>query len=491
MHVHLSVNGDGKVLARGTSSARFGSAERRLGPWARWEWDGTCLIVQVDRYGFYPLFYASLKNGVAVADSIAELLELGASREFDDAGIAAFLRLGFFLGDDTPFAAIRALPPAGRLTWSAARGAVVAGAPIVRRPEAKLPRGAVAEEYAGRFAQAIARCFPLDPARTALPLSGGRDSRHIALALRRQGFRPHLVISQRHFPSRPDDDAEVAARLCQAIGWPLEVMPQAADPVGPELEKNRIFDCLTDEHAWFMPTARRIAAAGATAVFDGIAGDSLSRSVFMREDWVALGRERRLAEWLRRMPAWGYGAAESGLERVLAPAFRRRWTWEAAFTRVEEEFGKHAYDDNPLNQFMFWNRTRREIALAFLRYLPGVEVLTPYLDPEVFDFLWHLPTEYFLDQRLHDETIARVAPDCAGIPFAGGAPPRDPLSMNVAVMRGMARRRSFWQGGELLNRAWLRPRLAGALVWPRLARQAGWYLQAPPWLASLERLAAE
>jgi hypothetical protein len=29
-----------------------------------------------------------------------------------------FLRLGFFLSEDTPFAAIRALPPGGKLIWS-------------------------------------------------------------------------------------------------------------------------------------------------------------------------------------------------------------------------------------------------------------------------------------------------------------------------------------------------------------------------------------
>jgi hypothetical protein len=43
---------------------------------------------------------------------------------------------------------------------------------------------------------------------------------------------------------------------------------------------------------------------------------------------------------------------------------------------------------NPLGSFCFWNRTRREIALAPFSTLEGVPtVYAPYLDNHLFDFI--------------------------------------------------------------------------------------------------------
>ena len=104
MYIRIS-RFEGRVAVQGETSGRFGSAERKIGPWAQWHWDGSRLLAEVDRYGFYPLFYAQLPDGLALSESIAELLSLGVSAEFDDAAMAAFLRVGFFLGEDTPFRA--------------------------------------------------------------------------------------------------------------------------------------------------------------------------------------------------------------------------------------------------------------------------------------------------------------------------------------------------------------------------------------------------
>lgn len=485
MHIRLIATGAQGSLAAGEAQARFGSAERKLGPWASWDWDGGRLTARVDRFGLYPLFYARLPDGIALADSVAQLLRQGAPRAFDDAAIAAFLRLGFFIGEDTSFAAIRALPPGGQLDWSPGGGLRVTGAPVPREPDPGITWEAAVDGFVERFAAAVGRRLDRDPATTALTLSGGRDSRHIALESKKQGFQPGMVVSQR----RGDDDADVAAELCRALDWPITVVPQTGDPVTAELEKNLLFDCLTDEHAWFLPTAHRLRAAGIRSVFDGLAGDVLSNALFIREHWFSAGRAGSLEKWLRCMPGWGYGAQEPALAGLLTPAYQRRWSWEAALSRVAVEFARYADDDNPFNPFMFWNRTRREIAPFHVRYLPGVEVLTPYLDDEVFDFLWRLPTELQLGKRLHDAAIARAAPAYAHIAYVGTAPATDPGGMNAAIMRGMARRLEFWRGGEILDRRWLRRRIVGSLLWPKAAKGASWYLPWPVWLASLERLA--
>src|SRR5262245_34863668 len=73
-------------------------------------WYGNRLRVRNDRYGFYPFYYFANSHEIAISTSIVRLLEAGASPVLDDAGLAAFLRLGFFLGVETSFLEIRSLP---------------------------------------------------------------------------------------------------------------------------------------------------------------------------------------------------------------------------------------------------------------------------------------------------------------------------------------------------------------------------------------------
>lgn len=490
MFLHIKPE-NGQYIAQGNREVGFGSSLRKVGPWASWNWNGNTLLAEVDRYGLYPLFWTRLPDGIILSDSLAELLALGVSAEFDDAAMAAFLRLGFFLGEDTPFAAIRAFPPGGKLRWQPGSGAIPSAHRIVRRVDDSIGRKEVIDGYIERFRTTIGNSLPPDPAHTALPLSGGRDSRHIAFELHRLGYQPGLILSQRHFSSRNDQDAEVASLVCAALGWPIDIVPQVDDPVASEIEKNRLFDCLSDEHAWFIPSARKMTAAGMSAVFDGLAGDVLSRNRWIRQSWIELGAAGRLAEWLKGMPDWGYGAREYTLSKLLSPEYARRWTWELAFERLSTEFAEHTQDDNPINSLMFWNRSRREVAPFYVRFCPGIEVVMPYLDPAVFDFMWNIPTRHLHDHRLHDEAIALAAPQFADIPYEAHETPTDPGRYAVRQVWGMACRRQFWLGGSILNRRWLRPRLAGALISPRIAREAGWYTHWVLWLAALEQLAAQ
>lgn len=474
------------ALQSGRSCAQAGSAARRRGPWAQWNWDGRQLTATVDYLGHYPLYYAETGGGVAISDSIAELLRLGVSREFDDGAIGAFLRLGFFLGEDTPFRAIRAFPPGGRLSWSPSDGLRMEH----RTPGCEIRqigRKEAVEGYIERFRAAIARNLPAVAERTCLPLSGGRDSRHIAFELHRQGFKPGLVLTQRHQANHPDDDFEVAQEVAQQLGWPIEVIAQTEEVFDAELEKNRLFECMTDEHTWFVPGAARIRAEGMEWMYDGIGGDVLSNGLFCREEWVndlERGRVDAFCASLRTS-----GAGEEALRVLLLEPYRRRWSWEAARERIVEDLSRYLGMENPAHRFFFWNRTRREIAPLMCRYLAGIEVITPYLDPEVFDWLWNLPYTVMADRRMHDEAIAVAFPQFAHLRYEAKPAPPWPGLHGRRLMGGMRRHTGFWWGGALLNRRWLAPRLAGSWVMPELAEKSLWYSTWAVWLHSLEELA--
>jgi hypothetical protein len=417
--MHFTVRREnGANLCDGHAQAQFGcldTGQPSQDTWARWRWNGEVLRLEVDRYGMYPVFYALLKDGVAVSDSVAELLGLGASAEFDDDAMAAFLRLGFFLREDTPFRSIRAVPPAGILEWRAGE-LQVCGGKCRREVDTSIGHKEAVEGFVELFREAIGRSLPADHHRCALPLSGGRDSRHIALELHRRGITPRLVLTQHHFPTHRDDDAAVAGALCRHLGWPHTTVPQTSDPLASELEKNRLFDCLTDEHAWFLPSSYRILGAGIDTVFDGLAGDALSQSMFCLKGWPDLLR-REGFEAMAETIVQAFGADDAVLRALLKPGWYARWSEERARAYVIEELRSYEGDDNPVDQFMFWNRTRREIAPFMTRYLPGVRVATPYLDHALFDFLWSLPASLTSAFKFHDAALEAGYPEFGHVPF--------------------------------------------------------------------------
>lgn len=487
MHLKLVIDsGNSKqVDCTGCPTATFGNFDSQwAGPWAEWNWDGWAFTLRVDRYGFYPIFYGKLANGIAVSDSIEELLSLGVSTTTDDDAIAAFLRLGFFLGEDTPWQKIRVLPPGGKLTWEGGR-TTIEGGPIPQVEDSSIGRGEAVDSYIERFRDAIERTLPENPQTTALPLSGGRDSRHIALELHRQGFRPGLVFSQHHNGSRLDNDAPVARRVCDALGWNCIQVARSADPLGDEIVKNQTFDFLTDEHGWFMPSARMLNSQQIETIFDGIAGDALSQGLFSRPEWRLLAKQQR---WQDVIAHLRFGAPEWVLRTALTAETYKRWGPERAVQRILSELCRHGSDERTPERFMFWNRTRREIAPFLIRYCPDARIVTPYLYPPLFDYLRSLPLAVIEDRAFHDAALKAGYPTFSEIPFADDGNPPDPSIYTLTLIRSMAARRRFWLGGPYLNRAWLRPRLLAGSFSRTFALRMQPHLNWIAWLAGFEMI---
>src|SRR5262245_31270116 len=101
MFLHIRTTSDGLRLI-GEPNGKRGHQIRNAahpqidGIFIEWNWDGETLILRNDRYGCHPLFYYANSTEIAISNSIDSLLAAGAPRELDDAGLAAFLRLGHF-----------------------------------------------------------------------------------------------------------------------------------------------------------------------------------------------------------------------------------------------------------------------------------------------------------------------------------------------------------------------------------------------------------
>lgn len=368
------------------------------GIYAGWQWTGSELAIEQDRYGFFPLFEWRTPEAHDLSTDLLTLLERGAPAELDLDALAVFVRVGFFVGSDTPFRAIRAVHP-----------------PPLPRRRLDLSRHAAVDGFIDLFRAALARRLPTAPC--VMPLSGGRDSRHILFALRDAGHSPQACVTVRHFPPRANDDELVARELCAMLGIEHRVLVQPRDRVGVERRKNQATHLCTDEHAQFAVMADHL-REHTRETYDGIAGDVLSQSTYLRPEILALmegGNLRGAAEFV--LDGYGTMMGEGALARVLLPSVYRELSRERAVQRLARELARHADAPNPVGSFFLANRTRREIALAPFALMRDVTAFAPYLDRDLYDLLAALPASLLMDRALHTDAIAKAWPHYAHVPY--------------------------------------------------------------------------
>jgi asparagine synthase (glutamine-hydrolysing) len=180
-----SVQAGSTLLERHDHHGRSSASED--GVWAQWTWDRHRLRVNNDRFGFLPIYFAKLPNGFGISTSIMDLLRAGANAQLNDAAIAVFLRLGYYIGNDTPFQNIHLLPPCSELTWDGSKVDLKQSAPPISGRQSSLSRHEAIQQYGERFQEAVEAMLPSVTERMCVPLSAGRDSRHILYALVRAG----------------------------------------------------------------------------------------------------------------------------------------------------------------------------------------------------------------------------------------------------------------------------------------------------------------
>jgi asparagine synthase (glutamine-hydrolysing) len=487
--IHLTIR-DGRVSMAG--NARFNAGHRIPKPgspvddgvFASWEWRNDTLTVTNDRYGFSPLFYATSGHDLMVSPSIEGLLRRGASPTLNAAAIAVFLRLNYFIGEDTPFEHIRTVPPAARFMWRAGRLEVEDRRP--RTPaRSTLSRTAAIDEFLARFATAISRRLP-GRDRAVLPLSGGRDSRHILLALERAGAAPARCVTVHHYPPRTNRDAEIASRLAERVSAEHVVLDTPSSRIRSEHRKNRLTHFCSDEHVQFLPLRDYFRRHPAT-IYDGIAGDTLTQSWRVPPEMVAAFARGNVSEASTQLFEYEAPGLERGIQALLTREAANRFSYELAYRRLCAETARHLGGPNPPLSFIFWNRTRREVALApygLLGFLP--QVFAPFLDADVYDFLASLPIQLVVDRRFQEDALRVGYPKFADIPFESPDERREDSRFArrlAGELLRYARRPS-----RMFRRRYVVPR--AAVAWTRGRAAPLWFVSLTVWLRQIEIAAA-
>ncbi|MCA9062427.1 MAG: hypothetical protein KDA96_05195 [Planctomycetaceae bacterium] len=409
LHATLIIRRDaqGNWQSEGEAHARLGyrvsgtQASPGEGVWAEWDWDGQTLTFENERFGFYSVFYARIGDGIGLSTSATELVRAGASANLDDAAIAVFLRMGYYVGDDTPFQAVRLLPPGCRLTWAGGEFRIEQHAPPIPTTASTLSRDEAVRQYGVIFQEAVEQMLPSEEDRMCVPLSAGRDSRHILYALVRAGRRPDMVLTGMSPPPRPSTDAEVASEITSRLQLPHSIIELSDNRFDDELTKDILTSFCADEHGQMLPIANFIRDNQFDVSWDGIAGDIFSCGVYNDTKMLDQFRNRQftdLSSWL--LDAEGY------LPSYLCSDAYQRWNRDLATERLNRELELYCDLPNPAAPFFFYNRVRRELALSPFGIMnQRTQILAPYLWHRLFDMLINLPFEYFKGREFHSEAI--------------------------------------------------------------------------------------
>lgn len=469
----------------------LGESRKLDGIFAHWSWDGERLRVHNDRYGFFPIFYFFKEGEIGVSPSIRRLIKEGAPTDLDETGLAVFLRLGFFIGGDTPYKHIRTLPPNATLEWDGTVKLLAGGDYSLGRQDSTISRDDAIEKYIVLFRQSIER-RPPPSKHFAVPISGGRDSRHILLELLHQGHRPERCVTIKHYPPRSNEDARVAAEVTRELGLPHVLLDQKEPWFKAEYRKNFITNFCSDEHTWYIAVSDYL-ATNFEVVYDGIAGDVLSAGLFVNPKRLELLKSCDVKSFANELLQ---DRNEETLRALLTPRMYVRCSRESAVSHLQAEIEKHLPSSNPIGSFFFWNRTRREIALVpygLLGSLP--KVFSPYLDHDLFDFLVSLPTAMLADHAFHSDTILRAYPRYSHIPYEGKAPLqsdqrelKEHFLLNARFGRDFAKYLLFTKPSGLMRNGFLFPRSLAGLLNRKMSASATWYAPMALYLHQLDSL---
>lgn len=386
--------------ARYRSSRSGGLEARDDEPFLEWGWDGSRLRARTDRYALHPVFYWAQGNQIIIGDSMLEVLHQSKDVQLNHAALAVFLRFNSFLAEDTPFLNIHCLPPGGVLSWT--NGLIEISRLRILPAGETQKASSIIDSYIDLFRASMkARIYDHE---YVMPLSGGRDSRHILLEAVALGRSPAYTVTMSNGAGNDSNDIEIAGEIANALSLEHRVLQFNGSFYESERIKNRRTNFASEKHAWLLPLADHLGGEG-VAIFDGLGGDVLTGRILLTAELLAAFRAHDgLAAGNQMLGSEGKPTTEEFLHRDIVDKCSRQVALERMMAEIELYFDL----PDPVSAFVFFSRTRRAIAACPLALYPkDVDTRFPYLDKELFALLMSVEAEYKLKFNIQDLSIAK------------------------------------------------------------------------------------
>jgi len=367
--------------------------------------------------GLAPIYWTEEGGAIYFASRIDPLVR-ASSRPFsiDWDAWASIIAMRHPLGERTPFAEIRRLPQSATLRRRLGRARVERHPWAWAEIEHSLDLESAAEQLAAALEEVLA---PLS-GEVACPLSGGRDSRMLFLALARDGRASSAVTVNDDEGDTHEED--LAAPVAAHFGIEHERLLGRPEDYPAEWEEraSRVEYEFVD-HAWLMPVARRMERSPAP-VPDGFALDvflPVGHHFYAPETFDPDGRAaaRALFGMMRR-----YGKGEGGLaERFRAPIQSRASDQFLAATK-----DLHGHPSQPMLS-LYATRSRRGVSTYSTKLIgDGAQTVTPGASDPIVSVALGVGREAKGEGNLYRGVFRRLAPGAAELPATAETPRRRP-----------------------------------------------------------------
>jgi Asparagine synthase len=380
-----------------------------------------------------PVYLAETPGAVVVSDRASWTAAVaGRLGDHDPVMAGAFLSLGYPTGAATPFRGVRAMAAGHSLL-------VAGGRTVIARADgdqAEAGDVAGARQVAAALVEAV-RPLAEEAVPVELSLTGGKDSRLIAAALAAAG----VPFRARTHGFAADPDVIIAGMIAKRLGLEHTVTePRAAaagqDPQPPDqaaaagpppdqgevlgrlrsavLVSDGMLSAFENIGSWVWPDRE----AATEPVQAGGHGGELLRGGYAQVAWrsPAPGRPVRAAH------AWSSAAAAELFRRLttrrlglLRPAATAAYLASLAPWAAAIGTGPlRALDD-----FYLANRAGRWSAAARQAYLIRSPLVQPFFSDRVIQAARAVPLRQRMDDQLHRDVLASLAPELLGLPLAG------------------------------------------------------------------------
>jgi hypothetical protein len=363
---------------------------------------GDRVVLHAGALGFIDLFTRQLGGATWFASRIEPLLSLDpAPLEVDWEAWASVLAFHCPMGDSTPFRAVRRLRGATTCTLERSTGRIRSGRwapPWHGLPEVD-PDAGDPVEVVEQLRDVLRR---VGGGPYALALSGGFDSRLVAIAARDVGI-PMVAWST----GKDDglDDIEITRELAAMLGLPLRFVDPTAVPYGTAGDEvRRRTEGMVAMHTWMAPLGSALRANGQPVLTDIVGGVVIGGSNVTTEmTLMPPGPERRLALMARLQRPPIVGKTISGRA---AP-----WVMDAARDRFVDAVRHLDGDANELVLAMMETRDARGIAsMPLWLFGPSVRVETPVCRPEMLRVTLSVGARRKLRKGFSREVLAAADP---------------------------------------------------------------------------------
>ena len=365
-----------------------------------------------DHYGSRQLFYSDQGGRLLFAPESKGIAAVpDADRGVDRDAFVSFLVNGAMLGEANFYRKIHPVLPGRVVSFEG-------GTSVVTRSTRYEPDGSgpdrgessYIEELSALLRQSVRRRFR-DPSTTAIPLSGGIDSRGI-LGIAHELHGPDLrVVTWGKDDVTPGADVDVARRVAAHLGIEHRFVPRTTEDFESNMDTMLWrMDGLTDDPAHHH---------GELGIMTRLRNQYGVRSILRGEEcfghWpepptVAKARANTGVHELSEYPNL------AGLFRIsLRPELVRRS--RELIEQVDREYAPEGLIDRRdhyyFSQRLFHYHTR----CAYFK-LTEVDVKSPWLDRPIIDFLARLPAHYRTERRLYRRCLETMYPDLMAIPTA-------------------------------------------------------------------------